>query len=472
MDKNSGTEKKHAALTSLLAAFLLTGLKLLVALSTGSLGILAEAAHSALDLVASAITFFAIRLAAQPPDATHSYGHGKIENLSALVETLLLLLTCVWIAKEAVQNMFYEERMVHLTVWAFLILLLSIAVDFSRSRLLGKVAKKHKSQALEADALHFSIDMLSSLVVLLGLTGVWLADFYAQGSLVRSILIRADSLAALIVAFIVATVSLRLGFRAVNALMDAGSIKNLKQVEAAVEAIPDVLRISRLRLRESGADTFIDLEIILPAHFDLTAAHAVTSQVEDAIKKLLPGADITIHFEPEAHSNDFFSLMRSKARLHDLDVHNIDVNSTGETIYITLHAEVDEKLTLAEAHAKAQAFERDVYTPNFEVLVHLEPRHTAESSATLVPHYDQSEIPRLSQIILQHLEEHGCARSFHKIRLLRTGGQLKLSFHCNLPGNSNLRECHQIVSSIEKDLLRSCPELQSVSIHAEPLPSN
>jgi cation diffusion facilitator family transporter len=463
-DQNS--EKKRAALTSLLAAFLLTGLKLLVGASTGSLGILAEAAHSALDLVASAITFLAIRLAALPPDSTHTYGHGKVESLAALAETILLLLTCAWIVTEAIHRLFYEQRPVHLNAWAFAVLILSIGIDFSRSRLLGRVAEKHKSHALEADALHFSIDMLSSLVVLLGLVGIWLSGLAGEDSLLKNILIRSDALAALIVAVIVAAVSLRLGFKTANSLMDAGSAHSLKQVEALVEAIPGVLGISRLRQRESGRDNFIDLEIILPCHLNLTEAHDVTREVEKAIHSLLPGADITIHFEPETLSRDFLGSLRGKAKMHGLDLHNIEITSTGQTTFVTLHAEADENLSLLEAHAKAQAFEREVHNPQYEMLVHLEPRQVTENNALLVP--GQAEIPGLAECIAQCLKERGGTGEFHKIRLLKTGEQLKLSFHCLMPGNSNLLDCHRTISAVEKQLLQRYPELQAVSIHAEP----
>jgi cation diffusion facilitator family transporter len=472
MDKDEiseqNSEKKRVALASLFAAFLLTGLKLAVGLSTGSLGVLAEAAHSALDLVASAITFLAIRLSALPPDATHTYGHGKIESLAALVETLLLLLTCVWIVTAAVHHLIHGQNPVRLSAWAFIVLLISIGIDFSRSRLLDKVAKKHKSHALEADALHFSIDMLSSLVVLLGLAGVWLAGFFAAGTLPAAMLGRADSLAALVVALIVATVSLRLGFKTVNALMDAGSAKDLKKMEALVEAIPDVLRISRLRLRESRKDNFVDLEIILPGHLNLTEAHDVTLEAEKAIQSLLPGADITIHFEPETQPQDFLSKMRNQAKMHGLDLHNIEMTSTGQATFVTLHAEADENLSLFAAHAKAQDFERAVRTPQYEVLVHLEPRRITESCARLIPAGAQTEIPELTQAVTQCLKDHGGTGEFHKIRLLKAGGQLKLSFHCTMRGSENLRDCHHTISAIEKDLLRNCPGLHSVSIHAEP----
>ena len=155
-------EKRWVALSSFLAATLLTVLKLVIGLATNSLGILSEAAHSGFDLIAAAVTLWAVHMSSQPADRTHTYGHGKFENLSALVETLLLMGTCVWIVHESMQRLFFAEETIHVeaNIAAFLVVILSIAVDFSRSRALNRVARKHDSQALEADALHFSTDVL------------------------------------------------------------------------------------------------------------------------------------------------------------------------------------------------------------------------------------------------------------------------------------------------------------------------
>ncbi|MEJ2556675.1 MAG: cation diffusion facilitator family transporter, partial [Anaerolineae bacterium] len=169
-------EKRSAALSSVLAAVLLTGLKLVVGLLTGSLGILAEAAHSGLDLVAALVTFFAVRLSDRPPDKRHLYGYGKVENLSALVETLLLLVTCIWIIYEAIERLFFKSVEIEASFWAFGVMAVSIVVDISRSRILYRAARKHNSQALEADALHFSTDIWSSSVVIVGLALVWLSE--------------------------------------------------------------------------------------------------------------------------------------------------------------------------------------------------------------------------------------------------------------------------------------------------------
>jgi cation diffusion facilitator family transporter len=192
-------EKRSVALSSLLAAVVLTGTKLAVGLLTGSLGVLSEAAHSALDLVAAAVTFWAVRAAARPPDRNHAYGHGKVENISALFETLLLLATCAWIIYEATHRLFLGKAShVDANIWAFGVMTMSIVVDVSRSRALSRAAKKHRSQALEADALHFSTDVWSSAVVILGLACVRLAPVLDAPWLEL-----ADSVAALVVAGIV-----------------------------------------------------------------------------------------------------------------------------------------------------------------------------------------------------------------------------------------------------------------------------
>ena len=166
-------QKVRVALTSVIAAIGLTVTKAVVGWQTGSLGILSEALHSALDLVAALITLFAVRVADRPADQDHHYGHGKVENLSALVETALLLLTCIWIISEALERLFWKEVEIEPSWIAFAVMVGSIVVDVSRSRALARVARETGSQALEADALHFQTDVWGSLTVLVGLGAVW-----------------------------------------------------------------------------------------------------------------------------------------------------------------------------------------------------------------------------------------------------------------------------------------------------------
>jgi cation diffusion facilitator family transporter len=287
-------EKMAAALNSVGAAALLTGLKVVVGLLSGSLGILAEAAHSSLDLAAAIITSLAVRAASKPADKDHLYGHGKFENLSALVEALLLLGTCGWIIFESVRRLTSTHRQIDASVWAFAVMAISIAVDISRSRMLARVAAKHRSQALEADALHFSTDVWSSAVVILGLVGVKLAQWYPG----LGFLYRADAIAALFVAAIVVVVSARLGYRTIGTLLDASPVGLAEQIKARVEKVANVLDCHAVRVRHSGPHDFVDLHITLDGHQPLRAAHALTEEVERAVNEILPGADVTVHPEP------------------------------------------------------------------------------------------------------------------------------------------------------------------------------
>src|ERR1700720_4013199 len=196
------TEKRAVAGNSVIAALVITAMKIVVGVSTGSLGILSEAAHSLLDLVAAIITLMSVRVSDKPADADHQYGHGKVENFSAFIETGLLLLTCVWIIYEAVKRLFFRHVHIEPSAAAFVVMFISMGVDFWRSRALGRIAAKYDSQALEADALHFSTDIWSSGIVVLGLALVWLGRMYGIGWL-RD----ADPVAALFVAGVVVSVS-------------------------------------------------------------------------------------------------------------------------------------------------------------------------------------------------------------------------------------------------------------------------
>jgi cation diffusion facilitator family transporter len=236
-------EKNLVALSSVVAAVFLTAFKTIVGLATGSLGILAEAAHSGLDLIAALITLFAVRLSDRPADQSHLYGHGKVENLSALVETLLLLVTCIWIIYEAINRLFFQAVHVEPNFWAFLIMGMSIAIDFTRSRALYRVAKKYASQALEADALHFSTDIWSSSVVIVGLALVLLGDLTGQ----TAVLSRADAFSALIVALIVIYVSAKLGRRTVDALLDRAPEGLAQEIGKAAARTRDVVDVTRTR---------------------------------------------------------------------------------------------------------------------------------------------------------------------------------------------------------------------------------
>jgi len=297
MDRATATsEKTHVAMTSLLAAVCITAIKVVVGVATQSLGILAEAAHSALDLIAAAATWWAVRAADRPADAEHLFGHGKIENLSALFEVLLLLVTCGWIVYSAIKRLLGGQVHVTVGVWSFGVMVLSIVVDYSRSRALRRAAVKHNSQALEADALHFETDIWSSLAVIAGLICVAVGQRWPAAAMLK----HGDAIAALAVAVIAASVTLRMGLRTLRALTDAAPPGMEAAVRTAVEAVPGVVDCHSIRVRTAGPRVFIDVHMTVDGGKSVSEAHDMADMAESAVMSVIPNADITIHTEPQA----------------------------------------------------------------------------------------------------------------------------------------------------------------------------
>ncbi len=284
-------EKSRVAFISVIAAVFLTGFKLVIGVLTGSLGILSEALHSGLDLVAAVITYFSVRVSDKPADREHNYGHGKYENFSAFIETILLLVTCAWIIYEAVQRLLSGNTHIEVNKWSYIVVISSIVIDINRSRMLSKAAKKHNSQALEADALHFSTDIWSSSVVLLGLICANFGFYFA------------DSIAALGVALIVLFVSYKLGKRAMDVLLDKAPPETVMKVEQVLATFPEVKLFHSLKVRTAGADTFIKFNIHLDPDSSLMEVHKLCDKIEKDLNMAIPRSDIYIHPEPQELSH-------------------------------------------------------------------------------------------------------------------------------------------------------------------------
>ncbi len=280
-------EKNSAAWLSVAAAFVLTSLKIVVGVLTGSLGILSEALHSLLDMLAAGLTCFAVKMSDKPADKEHQFGHGKIENLAALIEAVLLLVTCAWVVYEAVCRLVSGESSFSLNAWAFGVIVVSIVVDFFRARHLSKVAKKYKSQALEADALHFSTDILSSFVVLIGLVGAYFGCYAA------------DSIAALGVSAIVAFVSFRLASRAVDELLNTAPMGVVERIDEILKTVDGVKKWHDLRVCSLGAEYHIDVNVHVSSELSIVQAHKISEQIEQAIEAEFGNSKISVHIEPD-----------------------------------------------------------------------------------------------------------------------------------------------------------------------------
>jgi cation diffusion facilitator family transporter len=464
-------EKKIVAAASVLAAVFLAATKLVIGLLTGSLGILAEAAHSALDLVAAVITLFAIRVSDRPADETHLYGHGKVENLSALAETMLLLLTCVWIIYEAIHRLFFVTVDVDPSLWAFLVMGMSIVVDFSRSRALARVAKKYRSQALEADALHFSTDIWSSAVVIVGLALVRIGE-YRGGD--NSFFERADAIAALVVSVIVIYVSFRLGRRAVDALLDHAPQGMVEQLERAVRGVDGIRRITRTRVRDVGSRVFVDMNIDVPRYLSFEESHEVTRKAQLAVHNIVPEADVVVDTNPIAEDEGILERIQSVASREHVSIHNVTTHWTESGIWINLDLEVDPGLSFEAAHEQATNLETrlrteliqiDASTSVAEINAHIEPRGREPGiGAQLDPAEAQPYTERMEAISDELPQCCGC----HDIVLHKVNGRIYLSFHMLVNVKASIAEVHDIAEELENRLRREFPELGRVVIHTEP----
>jgi cation diffusion facilitator family transporter len=459
-------EKRGVAKNSVYAALLITGLKFVVGVSTGSLGILSEALHSALDLIAAVVTLFSVRVSDKPADADHQYGHGKVENFSAFIETALLLLTCLWIVWEAIKRLFFHSVEIEPSVWAFIVMFISISVDAWRSRALKRVADRYDSQALQADALHFATDIWSSSVVILGLAVVWAGRAYGKPWLMK-----ADPIAALFVAGVVVYVSWRLARQTIDALLDAAPTGVRAQIISAVEAVPDVLEVERVRIRRAGNRYFADLSVGLARTVTFQRSEQVVEEVTETIGSILKDVDVLVNAVPRAlHSENIFDRIRAAALTHNLMVHDVSVQDLGGRLHVEQHVELDERLPLITAHDHVTALEADIRAAVPEIssiLTHIESEpSTIETSDEIVQ--DHGLEKSLKDIVAGFPD----VVDVHEITLKRVREHLFLSCHVTMQDQLPLSRVHDIQTALEIRFKQAAPQLFRVLIHPEPQTDN
>lgn len=424
---------------------------------TKSLGILSEAAHSGLDLVAAGMTYFAVKIADKPADREHTYGHGKFENLSALFETLLLLLTCGWIIYEAVQRIFFHNVHIEVNFWSFAVIITAIVVDYSRSRILFKAAKKYSSQALEADALHFSTDILSSAVVIFGLIGAGLG-FH-----------KADAFAALVVSAIVIWISLRLGKRTIDMLTDKVPDVNLvEKIRNRVLEINGVVNCRNVRVRQAGSKSFVDMVVDIKRTVPFEQAHHIMNLIEEKIKEIIPNVDIVIHSEPvETSDETVIDKIRMLLVSLGISAHNIEVQKVNDKYFVDLHLECRTARTLEEAHKVADDIEAKIKEklPNIEkVSIHIDENNDVVKETIIVNDRCEQIVQKIREIA--KLQE-GIVEC-RDITVMEIDGKYKVTMNCFLDNSLSLSEAHEIATTLENKIYLDIKEVSKVIVHVEP----
>jgi cation diffusion facilitator family transporter len=459
-------EKRAVTGNSVLAALVITALKIVVGLATRSLGILSEAAHSGLDLIAALVTFFSVRVSDKPADADHQYGHGKVESFSAFIETGLLLLTCAWIVYEAFERLFFHTVEIEPSAYAFGVMILSIAVDLWRSRALAKMAKKYDSQALEADALHFSTDVWSSAVVILGLALVW-----AGRALGVPWLLKADPIAALMVAGVVVTVSWRLARRTMDALLDAAPAGARGRILDRIATVDGVLEVDRIRIRKSGSRYFADVSLGLARNFTFQRSGQVSDAVTARVREILPDADVVVHSVPRARNTEnIFDRIRGVASRHNFNVHDISVQDLGGELHVEQHLELNEQLSIKDAHDEVTRLESEMRAEIPEITTIL--THIESEPATIETGEQIVREPGIEQRLRGVVTEFPEVMDVHEFQFKRIRDRLYVSCHCTLPDDMPLSRVHDVQTALEIRFKQDAPELFRVLIHPEPATDN
>jgi cation diffusion facilitator family transporter len=460
-------EKRRVALHSMLAAAAMTLLKLAAGIVSGSLGVLSDAAHSALDLAGAALTFFSVRVSDKPADEDHTYGHGKIENISSLAEAALMVISCAWIIWEAIKRILDRNVELHHSLWPVLVLFASIAVDWWRSRQLRAVAERTGSPALATDAFHFASDIWATLAVLVGLGASWLGVQFDIPWLRH-----ADPAAAIVVSVMILRITFRLTRETLGVLMDQTSPDIRRQVINQVERVPGVLAVEQARVRRAGPAHFADLTIALPRHFTFEHTGELVRTATEAVNRALPNADVVIHTVPRAgRADSIFDRVRAVAARNNVSVHELSVQSHHGRMRVEQHVELDENMPLLEAHNFVTAMEAEILrdTPEIDsILTHIE----SEPATIEQPEEIGVEDRRIQASLRTAAKSFSEIVDVHEITVLHAGDHFDLSCHCTLPDQLPMRRVHEVITALEDLFKIECPEVSKVTIHPEPATDN
>jgi len=452
------TDKERVALGSIAASAGLTAAKAAVGLLSGSLAILSEAAHSLLDFAATVLTYFAVRISGKPADREHQYGHGKVESVAALAETALLFLLSAGVTWEAAQRLLGAHgTAVEATLASFAVIAVSIVVDFFRARALSRTAAETSSQALEADALHFSSDMWSSLAVLVGLCAVALG--FPQ----------ADSIAAIVVAVFVSLAGWRLGKRTIDTLTDTAPQGVAERIVTISRRVRGIVAVEQVRTRPAGATLFVELAVAVSRTLPLDRVAALKDEVIRAVHDEIPRAELTVTTHPRALDDEtVLDRVMVIARNRGLAVHHIMVHEISGKLLIALDLEVDGQLSLGAAHDVATALEAAIAEElgaEVEVETHIEPLQAHGRDGREAP---GERVAAVRAALADVARKLGPVRDIHDVRVRETPAGEIVNFHCLVDAALSVDEVHEKVDEVERGLKGRFPSIKRVIGHAEP----
>lgn len=450
--------KARAASLSVLASAGITLAKGAAGFATGSLALISDAAHSLLDVASTSMTWLAVRVAGKPADAEHHYGHGKVESLAALLQTALLFLLSGAVAFEGLRRLATGDTEVEPSWAAVGVLFAAIAVDAWRWRALTRVARETGSEALAADALHFSSDLVNSVLVLAALGAASLG--FPQ----------ADALVAVGVALFIAAAGFRLARRTVDTLLDAAPAGVAEAARAEAERVPGVVAAERVRVRPAGGRLLGEVGVEVPRTLPMERVAAIRDRIADVLARSWPGSEWTVTAEPVPLDDetvlDRVMLIAARRRVF---VHHVIVQTVAGRLSVSLDVEVDRRLTLRAAHAVADGLEAEIVAelgPAVEVETHIEPLPEGEVEGRDAEPALAGRIARALEDTSQGVPDVG---GVHSVRVRETGGGLVVNYHCRVDPDLTVARVHDGVDELERRMRAAEPRILRLIGHAEPL---
>jgi cation diffusion facilitator family transporter len=456
MSKHAHTIKTRVAAISIFASAGMAAAKFVVGILIGSLALVSEALHSSVDVVATIITWMVVRVSDLPADEEHHYGHGKFESVSALGVIAILYVLAGGILVESYSRLREAAPPPSISAIPFVVLLIDIAVNFWRARALHRAARETRSQALAADALHFASDVLGSIAVIIGLALAGLGYWWG------------DSAAAIVVAIMIAALGLRMARSTVETLLDQAPEGASEKARHAIEQVPGVVDVERLRVRMVGSTHFVDATVKVPRTYPIDQVDQIKQKVQAAVSAELGDSDVTFTAVPVALDNESVrERIMVIARNSGLAIHHVTVHDLGAKLTVSLDLEVKGDMPLTEAHDIAHHLERNIrdeFGADAEVDTHIEPLEPE------LPFGTDAAPDRIETIkdALSRFAASTAIHDIHNVRVRDTEAGEIVNFHCRAAPSMSVIKVHENVDEIERALRRAFPTVKRVISHAEP----
>lgn len=448
--------KRRLSIFSLAVSIFLVAIKTIVAYTSNSLGVYSEALNNTLDIVTVLITFFAIRMSTRPADKDHPYGHGKYENFSAFLETLIIILLCFFIIYKSISRIINRDYELNISIYVFAALIFSIILNLIRVIYIAKIASRYNSIAFKADLINYSGDLISSVIVILGLV------FVRYGINI------ADPIASIIVSLIILVFSIRLSVKTIRDLLGYIPVEITEKTEKELADFKEIKKVNNIKIQEVGNIKFINLDLSLKSSLHLSQVETIKERIKCSLAEKIPDCEIMIETKsdlPEESMEEVIKdivLKEQKVK----DIHNISVNNFKEGFNVTLHIELKKDIKLAEAETITRNMEdkiKNVSDKLNNIYIHIEVENHPEEWTDITDRSDLL-INNIKNILTDFTDKDSC----HNFAVLIKDGRYNISFHCRFDKNMDITSVHNLTSEMENLVKTNFKDIDELTIHAEP----